>query len=197
MICCCWFLKDLLGEDWRKLFLGFTKSPCFLPCSIFHTKTKFISSVKEINEDKFRLKLFFIPEMQVIIITHCCFGCLRNFEDLYWTSYSTLFSGFRQDRMVQQKRGIIKIKFRSIWGMLKALATSRNLEISIWSTIPWKPCVSAPKWCIIIFTTSLHCGLIYILSLPKVNLIFSIQKFEGVKAAVHHLYHFFHHNNDI
>ena len=53
------------GDDWRFLFEGFTKSPCTIPCSIFHTRTKYISRVKEIYNDKFRVKLFFIPEMQV------------------------------------------------------------------------------------------------------------------------------------
>ena len=61
------------GDDWRFLFEGFTKSPCTIPCSTFHTRTKYISRVKEIYNDKFRVKLFFIPEMQVnniaVIIT--------------------------------------------------------------------------------------------------------------------------------
>ena len=53
------------GDDWRFLFEGFTKSPCTIPCSTFHTRTKYISKVREVNEDKFRVKLFFIPEMKV------------------------------------------------------------------------------------------------------------------------------------
>ena len=42
---------------------------------------------------------------------------------------STLFSVSRQERMVLQKSKIIRIKFLGRWGMLEALATSRNLDI--------------------------------------------------------------------
>ena len=55
------------GEDWRKLFLGHTKSPCELPCNVFHTRTKFISSVRDNKRTKFMVKLFFIPEMAITI----------------------------------------------------------------------------------------------------------------------------------
>ena len=52
---------------------------------------------------------------------------------------------------------------------------------SFWSPRPWKPCVSASKWCINTFSTSFHCGLIGILRLPKVQLFFSMGILGGVK----------------
>ena len=58
--------RALSEEDWRFLFLGYTESPCTSPCSAFHTRTKFISSVRESSKDHFRVKLFFSPKMQVI-----------------------------------------------------------------------------------------------------------------------------------
>ena len=48
-----------------RILTGQEKSPCATPCRTFHTKTKFLSSVKEKKEDSFRLSLFFIPEMAV------------------------------------------------------------------------------------------------------------------------------------
>ena len=48
-----------------RIFTGLEKSPCATPCRTFHTKTKFLSSVKEKKDDIFGLKLFFIPEMTV------------------------------------------------------------------------------------------------------------------------------------
>ena len=53
------------GEHWMRIFTGLEKSPCATPCRTFHTKTKFLSSVKEKKDDTFGLKLFFIPEMTV------------------------------------------------------------------------------------------------------------------------------------
>ena len=41
--------------------------------------------------------------------------------------------------------------------------------------------VSDPKWCINIFSTSLHCGLIDIWRLPMVQLLFSVGILEAVK----------------
>ena len=53
------------GEHWMQIFTGLEKSPCATPCTTFHTKTKFLSSVKEKKDDSFRFKLYFIPEMMV------------------------------------------------------------------------------------------------------------------------------------
>ena len=55
------------GEHWKWVFTGQEKSPCTSPCRTFHTKTKFLSSVKEKQDHSFRLKLSFIPEMTVTI----------------------------------------------------------------------------------------------------------------------------------
>ena len=51
---------------------------------------------------------------------------------------------------------------------------------SFWSTSPQKPCVSASKWCINIFSTSFQYGL-GISRLPKVQLVFSMEILGGVK----------------
>ena len=53
------------GEHWGRVFTGLEKSPCPTPCRTFHTKTKFLSSEKEKTEDRFQLRLFFIPEMTI------------------------------------------------------------------------------------------------------------------------------------
>ena len=55
------------GEHWGRIFTGYEKSPCATPCRTFHTKTKFLSSVRDRREDSFQFKLFFIPEMTVTI----------------------------------------------------------------------------------------------------------------------------------
>ena len=62
------------------------------------------------------------------------------------------------------------------------------LPRSFWSTSPWKPCVSASKWWINIFSTSFHCGLCWHLKITG-NLgytqgqtrFFSMGILEGVK----------------
>ena len=51
-----------------RVFTGQEKSPCVTPCRTFHTKTKFLSRVKnKENDDSFRMQLFFLPEMTVTI----------------------------------------------------------------------------------------------------------------------------------
>ena len=48
-----------------KLFLGYTKSPCTVPCKTFHTRTKFLSEVKFDDQERFKVKLFFVPELRI------------------------------------------------------------------------------------------------------------------------------------
>ena len=61
-----WWLFS--GEHWMRVFTGQEKSPCATPCRTFHTKTKFLSRVKnKENDDSFRMQLFFLPEMTVTI----------------------------------------------------------------------------------------------------------------------------------
>ena len=43
-----------------QIFTGLEKSPCATPCRTFHTKTKFLSSVKEKTDNSLRVKLFFV-----------------------------------------------------------------------------------------------------------------------------------------
>ena len=38
-----------------------------MPCNVFYTRTKFISSVRDNKRTKFMVKLFFIPEMAITI----------------------------------------------------------------------------------------------------------------------------------
>ena len=59
----------LSEEDWRFFFLLLPEPTCADPCSAFHTRTKFISSVRESSKDHFRVKLFFSPKMQVMTTT--------------------------------------------------------------------------------------------------------------------------------
>ena len=62
------------GEDWMSIFAGQEKSACTTPCKTFHTKTKFLSGVKEKQDKFFRLRLFFIPNMiflQFFSFIHC------------------------------------------------------------------------------------------------------------------------------
>ena len=55
----------LTGETCLKLFLGHTKSPCILPCKTFHTRSKFLSRVKYDKQQRFKVKLFFVPELRI------------------------------------------------------------------------------------------------------------------------------------
>ena len=59
------FIIDTLEETpqwlkWSVSVAGQEKSPCTTPCRTFHTKTKFLSSVKEKTDNSFRVKLFFV-----------------------------------------------------------------------------------------------------------------------------------------
>ena len=47
------------GEYWGRIFTQLVESPCTIPCRTIHTKTKFMASVREKQDDFFKLRLLF------------------------------------------------------------------------------------------------------------------------------------------
>ena len=129
-----------------------------------------------------RLKLFFglicfspifhIFHINYEILAHYPALLLRHWYEImalyYVKSILTEISASRQDRRVLQKSKIIRIRFLIRWGTLEALATSRNLE----KTIYYK-CNTYPAPYLVYFWTNLHEILAPFLKLNFLTTLFS------------------------
>ena len=71
---------------------------------------------------------FIHPMEYMNIVYQCCFSCSRGFGDLHFKIEFNTFLGFKTRQNGSIKNQIIRIKFLGIWGILKALPTSRNLD---------------------------------------------------------------------